>query len=93
MSIRNRLFPPNPLDDFYTEGSCTLSACSQRLRSRAFFPSDGILSWGEHARSSYTSDEIVLGVRFADLFQYSDGGLVSVDLKRLSDVEEAGELS
>jgi hypothetical protein len=32
----------HPLYHFYTEGSCTLPACSQHLRSRGFFPSDGI---------------------------------------------------
>ncbi len=53
---------------------------------------DDIHSQTVHARSSYTYEEIVWGARFADLFQYSDGGLVSVDLKRLSDVEQVGEL-
>ena len=53
---------------------------------------DDIHSQTVHARSSYTYEEVVWGVRFADLFQYSDGGLVSVDLSRLSDVEQIGEL-
>ena len=53
---------------------------------------DDTYSQTVHARSSYTPEEIVWGARFADLFQYSDGGLVSADLQRLSDVEQAGEL-
>jgi len=53
---------------------------------------DDIHSQTVHARSSYTYEEVVWGARFAELFQYSDGGLVSVDLKRLSDVEQVGEL-
>jgi inward rectifier potassium channel len=53
---------------------------------------DDTYSQTVHSRSSYTSEEIVWGARFADLFQYSDGGLVSADLQRLSDVEQAGEL-
>ena len=52
---------------------------------------DDVHSQTVHARSSYTYEEIVWGARFADLFQYSDGGLVSVDLKRLSDIEQVGE--
>ncbi|MCH7804267.1 MAG: hypothetical protein IH937_09305 [Acidobacteria bacterium] len=53
---------------------------------------DDIHSQTVHARSSYTYEEVVWGTRFADLFQYSEGGLVSVDLSRLSDVEQVGEL-
>jgi inward rectifier potassium channel len=53
---------------------------------------DDTYSQSVHARSSYIYEEIVWGARFADLFQYSDGGLVSADLQRLSDVEQAGEL-
>lgn len=53
---------------------------------------DDTYSQTVHARSSYTYEETVWGARFADLFQYSDGGVVSVDLKRLSDVEQVGKL-
>ncbi len=53
---------------------------------------DDIHSQTVLARSSYTYEEVLWGVRFADLFQYSEGGLVSVDLRRLSDVEQVGEL-
>lgn len=42
-----------------------------------------------YARSSYRWDEVVVGARFADMFDQSDDQLLSVDLARLSDVEPA----
>jgi inward rectifier potassium channel len=41
-----------------------------------------------HARSSYKSDEIVWGARFVSMFNPADEeGVVSVDIRRLNDIE------
>ena len=48
---------------------------------------DDTFSQTVHARSSYRYDEVMWKARFADIFRYSDGGIVSVDLSRLSELE------
>ena len=50
---------------------------------------DETFSQTVHARSSYKYDEILWQAMFKDIFQYSDGGLVGIDLGCLHDTEEA----
>ncbi len=40
-----------------------------------------------HARSSYRTDEVVYGARFASMFDHDEGdGVLGVDLARIHDV-------
>ncbi len=48
---------------------------------------DDTFSQMVHTRSSYRFDEVVVGAKFASLLETSDDGLVSIDLRRLHDVE------
>lgn len=48
---------------------------------------DDTFSQMVHTRSSYRFDEVVVGAKFASLLETSDDGLVSVDLRRLHDIE------
>jgi inward rectifier potassium channel len=51
---------------------------------------DEIFSQTVHSRSSYTADEIVWNARFSDVFNRSDdSGLLTVDIKRLHQIEPA----
>jgi inward rectifier potassium channel len=45
-----------------------------------------------HARSSYKPHEIVFGARFADVFEETTAGVVSIDLGRLHSIEPAGPM-
>jgi len=42
-----------------------------------------------HARSSYKADEVMWSAKFVDMFQPPENGLISVDLSKISDVEDA----
>jgi inward rectifier potassium channel len=42
-----------------------------------------------HVRSSYKPHEIAWGMRFADMFLRSEGGLVGIDMRRIHDLEPA----
>jgi inward rectifier potassium channel len=48
---------------------------------------DETFSQTVHARSSYKGEEVVWGAKFGDMYQRSDGGVISVDLKRLHAIE------
>ena len=48
---------------------------------------DETFSQTVHTRTSYKFSEIVWGVKFSDMFQYSGNGVVRVDLKRIHDFE------
>jgi inward rectifier potassium channel len=43
-----------------------------------------------HARSSYKWNEIVWGARFKDMYRHTRNGRMSIDLKRIHDVEQVG---
>ncbi|HVG23994.1 MAG TPA: ion channel [Thermoanaerobaculia bacterium] len=52
---------------------------------------DETFSQNVHTRSSYKSDEIVWGARFASMFQPKDEkGTISVDIRKLHDIERVG---
>lgn len=52
---------------------------------------DETFSQTVHTRSSYKSDEIVWGARFASMFQPKDErGTISVDIRKLHDIERIG---
>lgn len=53
---------------------------------------DETFSQTVHARSSYKGEEIVWGAKFSDMYQRSEGGVISVDLQRLHAFQPA-ELS
>jgi inward rectifier potassium channel len=48
---------------------------------------DEIFSQQVHARSSYKHHEVIVGAQFKDMFEISDDGLVSVDLRKVHDYE------
>jgi inward rectifier potassium channel len=48
---------------------------------------DETFSQNVHARSSYKFHEVVVGSRFADMFEKRDDGVVAIDLRRLSAIE------
>ena len=48
---------------------------------------DETFSQNVHARSSYKFHEVVVGARFADMFEKRDDGVPSIDLRRLSTIE------
>jgi inward rectifier potassium channel len=50
---------------------------------------DDTFSQTVHARSSYKANEIVWGARFGDMFQKQENGVMSVDLRRIHDIELA----
>lgn len=50
---------------------------------------DDTFSQTVHARSSYTSEDIIWGVKFADPYEPSSDGMLKVDLKRLNDLVKA----
>lgn len=53
---------------------------------------DETFSQSVHARSSYKPDEIVFGYRFVNIYNPMDeDGVVSIDVRRLSDVEIADD--
>lgn len=53
---------------------------------------DETFSTTVHARSSYKPDEIVFGYRFVNIYNpIDDDGVVSIDVRRLSEVEIADE--
>lgn len=53
---------------------------------------DETFSQSVHARSSYKPDEIVFGYRFVNIYNPMDqDGVVSIDVRRLSDVELADD--
>ena len=43
-----------------------------------------------HTRSSYKADEMVWNARFMDMYRPPENGLISVDLSKISDVEQLG---
>ena len=43
-----------------------------------------------HARSSYKAEEVIWNARFVDMYRPPENGLISVDLSKISDVEDAG---
>ena len=43
-----------------------------------------------HTRSSYKADEVVWNARFMDMYRPPENGLISVDLSKISDVEQLG---
>jgi inward rectifier potassium channel len=51
---------------------------------------DETFSQTVHTRSSYKADEVVWGARFASMFQTGDQGTISVDIRKLHDIEDAG---
>ena len=52
---------------------------------------DETFSQTVHTRSSYKADEIVWGARFASMFRPPDDqGTISVDIRKLDDIEDAG---
>lgn len=53
---------------------------------------DETFSQTVHARSSYKPDEIVFGQRFVNIYNpIDDNGVVSIDVRRLSETEPAGD--
>ena len=48
---------------------------------------DETFSQNVHARSSYKFNEVVVGARFADMFDKRDDGVLAIDLRRLSAIE------
>jgi len=50
---------------------------------------DETFSQSVHARSSYKFHEVVMGARFADMFEKRDDGVPAIDLRRLSLIEPA----
>jgi inward rectifier potassium channel len=50
---------------------------------------DETFSQSVHARSSYKFQEVVMGARFADIFDKRDDGVPAIDLRRLSLIEPA----
>ena len=50
---------------------------------------DETFSQNVHARSSYKFHEVVVGARFADIFDKRDDGVPAIDLRRLSAIEPA----
>jgi inward rectifier potassium channel len=49
---------------------------------------DETFSQTVHARSSYKHGEVVWDAKFADMFVPSDGGMMSIDVKKIHDLEE-----
>lgn len=49
---------------------------------------DETFSQSVHSRSSYKYDEVVVGAKFRDMFLPTENGVVRVDLRRLSDIEQ-----
>ena len=49
---------------------------------------DETFSQSVHSRSSYKHDEVVVGAKFRDMFLPTENGVVRVDLRRLSDIEQ-----
>ena len=49
---------------------------------------DETFSQAVHSRSSYKYDEVIVGAKFRDMFLSSEDGIVRVDLRRLSDIEQ-----
>ena len=43
-----------------------------------------------HARSSYKWDEIVWSARFKDMYRHTRNGRMSIDLKRIHDIQQVG---
>jgi inward rectifier potassium channel len=41
-----------------------------------------------HARSSYKWNEVVWGARFKDMYRHTRDGRMSIDLKRIHDIQE-----
>ena len=48
---------------------------------------DETFSQSVHARSSYKGNEILWGAKFSDMFEQSPDGVVSVDLRRIHEIE------
>jgi inward rectifier potassium channel len=44
-----------------------------------------------HVRSSYKADEVLWDAKFVDMYRPPENGLVSVDLSKISDIEQTGE--
>jgi hypothetical protein len=42
-----------------------------------------------HTRTSYKPDEIVWGAKFSDIFEQAGDGLITVDLRRIHEIEPA----
>jgi len=42
-----------------------------------------------HVRSSYKLDEVAWGMKFADMFLRTEGGLVGIDMRKIHDLERA----
>jgi inward rectifier potassium channel len=51
---------------------------------------DETFSQAVHARSSYKTTEVVWGAKFGDVFIESKTGRISIDMKRIHDIERAG---
>jgi inward rectifier potassium channel len=49
---------------------------------------DETFSQSVHSRSSYKYDEVAVGAKFRDMFLPTENGVVRVDLRRLSDIEQ-----
>ncbi|MBI1807428.1 MAG: hypothetical protein HYR76_10305 [Ignavibacteria bacterium] len=49
---------------------------------------DETFSQTVHSRSSYKHDEIIWRAKFADMFQPADDGMISIDLKKIHDIEK-----
>ena len=49
---------------------------------------DETFSQSVHSRSSYKYDEVTVGAKFRDMFLPTEDGIVRVDLRRLSDIEQ-----
>lgn len=52
---------------------------------------DETFSQTVHARSSYKPGEVVFGHRFVNIYNAMDDGVVSIDVRKLSDTEPAAE--
>jgi inward rectifier potassium channel len=48
---------------------------------------DDTFSTTVHARSSYKGNEVLWGAKFSDMFNKSDNGMISVDLRRIHEIE------
>jgi inward rectifier potassium channel len=50
---------------------------------------DETFSQTVHARSSYKHQEVIWGARFADMFMPSDNGELTIDLRKIHEIEKA----
>ena len=81
----------HPIDEsspLHAETRETFEACDPEILVLVT-ATDETFSQTVHARSSYKQHEVAWGARFRDMFQPSADGRVSVDMRRIHDIESA----